>query len=208
MTNLKRHITIVFFLAVASFAWSGSFYTSIIVVQADPKAVINFIKTQSLKAFIVFSHSDVPTDVLVCEKGMEGQDEAYGKALAERLSKSLSGVTVYSLNHDSDILVIAIFSAGTQVFSYDSAPGYFDGKDDPPFMKGIENVSTVFPSAAISDLDKALKGEFIFADDRHAEIMKALGLPTYTAGLGYGYLNEPETRKTLENNKLSWIETK
>ena len=41
-----------------------------------------------------------------------------------------------------------------------------------------------------SVVEKLLRGKHLFAVDQHTELAKALGLPSYSVGLGYDYVKD------------------
>ncbi|HCC36953.1 MAG TPA: hypothetical protein DEQ14_04705 [Treponema sp.] len=117
------------------------------------------------------------------------------------LSKKLNTTAIYTTNHDSDVLYINIHKNGQEIFSYDSAPDYFEGGDTPPAISDIDKLLSEYENIDKQDFLNVLNSEEVFADDLHYKIAEKLSLPVYSVGLGYNFLSEAgeEEIRELEN---------
>jgi hypothetical protein len=151
----------------------------------------------------------VGPDVVLFSEADESRYGAAIRAVSERLGcrALLAGV------HDSDIVCLEVFRAGQRVakVSVPDEADYFDlaelGDIAPELLDaaGVDvpdlSAPAAQPSQIVDDLGRgdveqvaaALAGDHVFAEDRHAALAEALGLPTCAVGWGYGYLSrEPD----------------
>ena len=115
----------------------------------------------------------------------------------QRFPKELKSPILYSLNHDSDILLLKFYENGNRMFAYDSSPGYFTGKITPPAFKKEEfnNLVQRFGlQAKTKELESVLTDKkYVFADERHRAFLKLFSFPEFVAGIGYTYLSMDES---------------
>jgi len=176
----------------ATACFAGSFFVNIAVLRADCAKVEAAVRNLGLTAFVVTDESR-PGFSLVCDKRADEQDTGYGIGLAKKLSKETKSPVLYTLVHDSDILCLELLRGGSSVFSYDSWPGYFEGEDPVPEIKGLEAACAVFKvetEGLKATLVAAGSEEYVFAEDLLAAVLGYIGLPLYIAGAGYAYLKE------------------
>jgi hypothetical protein len=178
----------------AAACFAGSFFVNIAVIRADTGKVESAVRDLGLSAYIVTDKTR-PGFSLVCDERADSQDEAYGIDLAKKLSNSTKSPVLYTLVHDSDVLLLELVRGGTSVFSYGSWPGYFAGEDPIPAIRGLEEAAKAFkvePEGLKAILESPAAGEYVFADDLLIEILKYLGLPDCIAGCGYEYVRQDQ----------------
>jgi hypothetical protein len=111
------------------------------------------------------------------------------------------------LNHDDDILWYRLYERGQLVDEYDSTPGYFEGKASEPAggnaarlcaLMGSQNVEAV---ASVLHKAQGIEG-YVFAVQRHGDLAHALGIPIFTVGLGYRYIELGQIPGDLDRESL------
>jgi hypothetical protein len=191
---MKRKLAAAAAAMQAAACFAGSFFVNIAVIRADTGKVESAVRDLGLNACIVTDRAR-PGFSLVCDERADSQDEAYGKSLAKKLSIATRSPVLYTLVHDSDVLILELFRGGTSVFSYDSWPGYFAGEDPSPDIEGLEEAAKAFKvgqEGLKAILESPSAGEYVFADDLLIEILNYLGLPDFIAGCGYEYIRQDQ----------------
>jgi hypothetical protein len=144
---------------------------------------------------------------VIFERKIDEQDIDYGTSLTKGLSEKLNSITIYTTNHDGDILIMYIYKNGEQLFYYNSDPGYFDGEDLPPQMEYIDKLLLEYKNVDKTEFINILNSEEVFADDLHSKIAEILNLPTYSIGLGYNSITmEREEMEKFYKIKIEEIE--
>jgi hypothetical protein len=143
--------------------------------------------------------------VVAFDEQSDEQDQKVIAALASRLSGKLRCPVLAVLNHDDDILWYRLYENGKLTDEYDSSPGYFDPEAEPSAPAGgdaqrlcaalgVSNAATVE-----SVLRKSSYGEegYAFASGRHADLVRALGLPECAVGTAYASFDSDECPEEL-----------
>jgi hypothetical protein len=165
----------------------GSFYTNIVVAGANNDRLVDWLRSRGQPAFIETSS----TACVVFDAAGEAQDGSH-VTLAEEISRTLSCRTLAAMDHDDDVLRLDAFSDGVQLDTYDSSPSYFDfdaDDDSPP--SGGARLAEVF-GADPTAVENVLRGDYVFAVERHAALSDLLGLPASACGFGFEYLSRGE----------------
>jgi hypothetical protein len=187
----------------------GSFYTNITVKTADTDGIAVAIRQAGRTAFIAPPENGA---TVVFDEASEDQDLEILKTLALHLARTCKCPTLGILNHDDDVLVYVLYDGGKLVDEYNSAPGYFDSDADaavPPAGGNAKRLSAALgaPDRA-ADIERILRAPgntedgFVFATDRHRELVSVLGLPGAAVGAGFTYLEEGELPEGLEFDAL------
>lgn len=202
---MKRgFVLLLLFLISAGSCFAGIFYSNIVVFAVEKDDLETVLSELDLTAYYTIQDYQG----VVYEKIIDTQDTFYGIELSKTLSEKLGAVTVYTTNHDSDVLLIYIFKNGGLLFSYNSNPGYFTGEYIPPEISRIDTLLNEFISVDKEALIWILTSEEIFAEDIHWNLFELLRLPFYTIGLGYDYLNYIEDDEIAEIEKEYGIQFK
>ena len=175
----------------------GSFYTSITLRGPSQDRVIAALNERNRVAYVSPTLDGI---TLVCDKQSEDQDSHILKELTGALSRRLTCVALAVLNHDDDILMCWLYDKGILLDEYDSTPGYFEGDEDDPSGGDAAAFCRVFGAPdSVDDVDEILRSPqgddadgYLFALDRHMDLMDALSLPQFIAGTGYRYIEEGE----------------
>ncbi len=123
---------------------------------------------------------------------LDSQDMNVIKDYSTRLSSLMATNVVTVVNHDDDVLWLFGLKDGDLIATFHSDPGYFSGEDLPPQIDGWALFAETFGEGKGTKVDLALVSEQVFAIDRHGLITKALGLPEYSVGFGFGYAQRGE----------------
>ncbi len=168
----------------------GSFYTQILVKHSDTLGVAKTLKAYSRHALVAKINA---TWIIVLDSKNEEQDVDDLDSLAYTLSHEFKTTTIGILNHDDDHLLIRVF----------------EEIDTPRCISGsytdCHKLLSLFESKAI-----ALRLWFIFKIPtfgeiiRHQFIVGELGIPSWTAGLGFNYFHD---ECPIETPKAEFIST-
>jgi hypothetical protein len=182
----------------------GSFYVNYTVRSADQLAVVKCLKGRS--AYVTSVKDGA---LVVVDEAAETQEADAVREVAELLSTSLKTAVLAALNHDDDMLWLGLFENGRLTDEYNSAPAYFDGGTDPPTGGNARTLCAAFgrtgkEKEVESVLREASTEEdgYVFAMERHADLVEALGLPAFAVGCGFNYVEEGELPEGLSESDL------
>jgi len=197
---MKKALVLILAASQAAACFAGSFFVNIAVLNARAEKVVSAAKAMGLRAYVATVESR-PGFSLLCDERADSQDAAYGIGLARKLSSAMASPVVYTLVHDSDILYLQVIRGGKEIFSYDSWPGYFEGADPVPGIRGLEEAAKLFEVDAEglkAILDRSGSDDYVFAEELLADILEYLDLPECIALAGYGYISrDPEMFEEL-----------
>jgi len=183
----------------------GNFYTNYTVRGPSQQAVA---KALAGRTAIVTPAQD--GCVVVFDEQSEEQDQAVIADLAACLSRELACPVLAVLNHDDDILWYQLYNSGELADEYDSSPGYFDPLSEPSAPAGgdARTLSEAFGASNVAEVESVLRksafeeGGYTFAFERHADLARALGIPSFGVGAGYRYVADGELPEDLEEDDL------
>jgi len=175
----------------------GSFYTNFTLRGPSQEAVAAALAGRS--AIVTPAQNGC---VVVFDEQSDDQDSAVIAQLAARLSRELHCPVLAVLNHDDDIFWYQLYLAGVLADEYDSSPGYFDASAEPSGPAGgdAQKLCTAFGSGAVAEVERILRDHdgYTFAVDRHTDLARAIGIPSFGVGAGYGYVSGGELPEGLE----------
>lgn len=145
--------------------------------------------------------------VVIYDREADAQDWPLIEELARRLSDRLATAVLATLNHDDDILMYCLFEKGEEKDSYNSAPDYFEDTLTPRDPVGgaaqvlceafgSQNVGAVQAILSMPDADDG----YVFALDRHRDLMQALGMTSVAFLAGYRHLVAGYFPEDLDRN--------
>jgi hypothetical protein len=127
------------------------------------------------------------------------QDQDGIQTLAAGLSRELRCPVLAMLNHDDDILWYQLHVDGRLSDHYDSSPGYFDAAAEPAAPAGSDaqkcdafNTGTMTAIADILRKSSYDDDGYVFAFERHHDLVRELGLPACAVGTAYESLERGE----------------
>ena len=183
----------------------GNFYTNYTLRGPSQQAVAGALAGRSA---IVTPAQD--GCVVVFDEQSDDQDSAVITELASRLSREFRCPVLAVLNHDDDILWYQLYLGGELADEYDSAPSYFDAAAEPSGPAGgdAQKLCSAFGSSAVADVEDVLRkssydeGGYTFAFERHADLARALGIPSFGVGAGFRYVSDGELPEGLDEESL------
>jgi hypothetical protein len=148
--------------------------------------------------------------VVVFDEQSDEQDSAVITELASRLSRELRCPVLAVLNHDDDILWYQLYLSGELADEYDSSPGYFDASAEPSAPAGgdAQKLCSAFDASDVAAVESILRkssydeGGYAFAFERHADLARALGIPSFGVGAGFRYVSDGELPEGLDEDSL------
>jgi hypothetical protein len=171
----------------------GAFYVNYTVKGADRKSIIKALSGRS--AFVSPERNGY---TVVFDKESDSQNQNVIAKLAAQLSASLHCSVLTVLNHDSDILWYQLYESGTLTDQYNSTPDYWLPKSEPALPDGgdTRRLCAAFECSDVAEVERTLRvswKEYPDATDRHAHLVRVLGLPSFAVGYGFaaitrGYL--------------------
>jgi hypothetical protein len=143
--------------------------------------------------------------VVVFDEASDEQDSAIITELASELSRDLHCPVLAVLNHDDDIFWYQLFVAGELADEYDSSPGYFDPSAEPSAPAGgsAERLCQAFGADDQDAVETILRKSsydndgYVFAFERHADLVRTLGIPEWGVGTAYASFERDELPEGL-----------
>jgi hypothetical protein len=166
----------------------GGFYTNYTLRGPSQQAVSAVLKGR--RALVTDSHNGC---VVAFDEISDQQDQEQISELAARLSRELACPVLAVLDHDDDILWYQLYISGKRTDEYHSWPGYFDRSADPSASSGgdAEQLCAAFGARNIAAVEQILRKSsagdngYVFAHERHADLVRSLGLPEIAVGTAY-----------------------
>jgi hypothetical protein len=166
----------------------GNFYTSYTLRGPSQQLVAAALAGRSA---IVTPVQD--NCVVVYDEESDDQNFEVIAELASRLSERLRCPLLAVLNHDDGILWYQLYLNGELVDEYNSSPGYFNDSDEESAMAGPEGgdakkLCEAFDANTVNEVEKILRkpalerNGYVFAVERHADLVGALGIPSIAVG--------------------------
>ncbi|MDB6024231.1 MAG: hypothetical protein JWM68_454 [Verrucomicrobiales bacterium] len=183
----------------------GNFYTNYTLRGPSQQAVASALAGRSA---IVTPTQD--GCVVVFDEQSDGQDSAVITELASRLSRELRCPVLAVLNHDDDIFWYHLYLNGKLADEYDSSPGYFDASAEPSAPAGgdAQKLCSAFGAASVAEVESVLRkssfdeGGYTFAVERHTDLVRALGIPSFGVGAGFRYVADGELPEGLDDEGM------
>lgn len=176
----------------------GGFYTNYTLCGPGQKAVARALSGR--KAIVSPESSGC---VVAYDQASDDQDQELIAGLASELSGSLHCPVLAVLDHDDDILWYQLYENGELTDEYDSTPGYFDPSAGPSQPAGGdgERLCRAFCGTDVAAVEAVLRkssfGEdgYVFAHKRHADLVRALGIPEFAVLKAYASFERGEIPK-------------
>lgn len=170
----------------------GNFYTNITLRGADPAEVADVLRHAGRSAYVAPRH---PGGTTVYDERCESQDPRLLGDLAASLSARWACPALAVLNHDDDILALALYQAGELVGDYET--GHADG------LRSARLCRTWGRRAATPLVWLLLHGPRpVFEVTRHGWLARLLGLPPWSVATGFRYIEQGELPSGLAMDQL------
>jgi len=149
--------------------------------------------------------------IVVFDEVSDEQDSAVITEIASRLSRELCCPVLAVLNHDDDILWYQLYLSGDLADEYDSSPGYFDPSAElsAPAGGDAKRLCQAFGVGDQTALEAVLRKSsydddgYVFAFERHADIVRVLGIPDWAVGTAYASFERDEFPERLSASVIS-----
>ncbi|HEY3857252.1 MAG TPA: hypothetical protein VGO67_22950 [Verrucomicrobiae bacterium] len=181
----------------------GSFYVNYTICHTDAPVVAKALAGRS--AFVTPAQNGC---VVAYDAESDNQDQAIVMELGLILSSELECAVLAVLNHDDDLLWYQLFSNGDIEDEYDSSPGILEsdsgGEIETPSGGDARKLCATFRSNAAAKVQAILSDtkNYVFALERHAALVRALGLPEFAVGFGYKAIQRRKIPKGLKESDL------
>jgi len=143
--------------------------------------------------------------VVVFDEQSDEQDSAVIKEFASHLSHELHCPVLAVLNHDDDIFWYQLYLNGELADEYDSSPGYFDPSAEPSVPAGgnAKKLCGAFGAAPFAKVENILRKDgYTFAIERHTDLVRALGIPAFGVGAGFGSVADGNLPEGLDEDSI------
>ena len=185
----------------------GTFYVNFTVCSGDTNTLTERLKATERQAYVYPAANEM---TVVYDEGCDLQDPEQIDSLGRDLSSVLVRPVLAALNHDDDILVLALYESGEEVASYNSAPDYFETETDEmpapeaprEFAAQLCRICGHADTDSVAAILEAGFEQYPFATLRHEALASALGLPGSTVGVGYEYIELGELPQEMQNGTL------
>jgi hypothetical protein len=198
---MRKPFVLVVFLCITNAIFAGSFIVNYYIRDVSIDALTSYASSKNLVGFLIEQKNN--SGIVFCERESAGQDDVYGGALASSISKDLKCRVIYTIIHDSDVFFFHYYKNGILLSSYNSWPGYFEGKEPKPTYGNLD----VFCKDYAVD-NEVLKGilenkkQYIFADEILAELTIAISAPIFMAYASYNYMADLSIELKKENARV------
>ncbi|HEY2461977.1 MAG TPA: ankyrin repeat domain-containing protein [Candidatus Acidoferrum sp.] len=132
--------------------------------------------------------------ITVYDEKSESQDIEVIRSLTKNLSSKLKTAVFAIVVHDSDIFVYLVYKNGQLLDRFDSKPDHFGPVGDAQKKEWVGNLDKLLSFAkkgtSVRDLQRVLKKEHVFEEERAAEFAKVLGWKADRARTGFKYIQE------------------
>lgn len=180
----------------------GNFYVNFSVKGAAPRQVADILERAGRRAIVTPSHGGY---VVAYDEEADSQATRPILSVGSLLSREAGRPVLAVLNHDDDVLCYWLFEGGELADSYNSNPDAFDEEEGaPPWQVGDAEklCASLVPAADPAAVEAILRGDYVFAVDRHEQFAEALGLPSWSVGFGYGYVADGELEDDMDVSQL------
>jgi len=183
----------------------GNFYTNYVLRGPSQQAVAKVLEGRS--AIVTPSQNGC---VIVFDEQSDGQNQNIIAELATRLSREFGCPVLAVLNHDDDILWYQLYVSGELVDEYDSSPGYFDPSAEPSGPAGgdAQKLCRAFGARNVAEVENILRKSsfdedgYTFAAERHTDLTRVLGIPSFGVGSGYRCFADGELPDGLDEDDI------
>jgi len=125
------------FCLISTRLHAGAFIANFLVIDAPPQAVEVFLDGVDRTGISGIFDPATPRFYLICDQVADTQDLGFADYFGGQLSAALACPVLFTMVHDSDILVILLYVNGVRAFAYDSWPGYWEGAEPVPAISGL-----------------------------------------------------------------------
>jgi hypothetical protein len=169
----------------------GNFYTNVTLKGPDQTLVVDYLKSLHRNAYVSPSLDGI---TVVYDAECERQDESILELLASELSRYFHCTALAVLIHDDDVLWYTLYQEGELRDRYNSNAYYFEAPSvSSPLKQGGDArmlAGLLGAHHAEKDVDAILRRSYTFEVERHTDLARVLGLPSFCVAIGYNYLKD------------------
>ena len=186
----------------------GNFYTNYTLRGPSQQSVANVLAGRSA---IVTPAQD--GCVVVFDEESDEQNSEVIAELAAKLSGNLNCPLLAVLNHDDDIFWYQFYLNGELLDEYNSSPNYFGESEEGPETSApaggdAKKLCSAFEAKSVAKVEHILRDKdgYTFAVERHADLVDALGIPSFGVGACFENFSGGELPEELSADDL--VQTK
>jgi hypothetical protein len=181
----------------------GNFYTNIVVQGAKAPQAISALESEGRRAFVAV----VDQSTFVYDELCDEQDPEELRKLAKVLSRTCDAPALAALNHDDDVLWLALARNGNVVNVYDSFPEFSSGGfPGAPSVDHLDALCDAFNASSnrveIETLLRAPRADVTFEVQRHERLLELLGIDAPAGLMGFRYVSEGELEEANPDIEL------
>lgn len=169
----------------------GAFYTNAICSFEDKEIIEKYISNKKRNAYLLFKEND-PKYFIITEEKSDSQSIMESNSFYRPLSALTKGPLLGCIVHDSDNLLLCLFSKGKDAYELADAPD-FTGPE--LYVRNVEALIAAYGAdekkVSETHMTKNAK-KHALAEDFQGEIYSAIGVPLWGIGVGYHDLKEDE----------------
>jgi hypothetical protein len=186
----------------------GLFYTNFTLRGPAQPEVLDALRSMGRTAFVSPTHNGCIT---VYDREADEQNFDVIEEVGSGLSQRFNCPVLAAALHDDDVLYYWLFRTGALCHDYNSSPAYFDPDSEPLPPEGGDSAElcAAFGRSSREGEVQAVLAQDLLSEkatipgelERHEALARILGLPPYSAGVGYGTVDGgflPEEFKNLK----------
>ncbi len=182
----------------------GAFYTNVTLLGPNQKQVVEYLNQIHRDTYV---SPTINGYTMVYDLESEAPDATLLSKFAAQLSKQFGCATLGVMDRHDTALVYKLYEVGALVDAYSSDPNYIDNDviHAPSQGDAKKLCAACGAGQAVELVDAILKRAGAWDDngyaveqDRHYELVQALGIPLIAVGLGYNYINEGNVPEEVE----------
>lgn len=165
----------------------GNFYTNITLRGPEQRKVAGFLNSWGRTAFV---SPRARGCVVVYDEHSETQDTAIISKLSSALSEIFDCPALAVVNHDDDIFWYGLHGSGKMMEEYESHSGSLIERAIGLFRRKRYGAALcrAFEIPCCDEVRRVLQGFYMFAVDRHEDLVRSLGAPELAVGVGFNYI--------------------
>ena len=182
----------------------GNFYSNVTLRTTDTDAIVQTLTSLRRRALVAPA---IAGATVVFDEAIENGFRELGRFAAE-LSRRHGCATLAVTIADDDVLWYGLYNAGRLDNEYDSNPNYDTGPTTPPKGGSGAALGAAFGVAErAAEIERVLRVRsgpegYLFEHERHADLVRLLGLPDIAVATGYGYIEAGELPEGIEESDL------
>lgn len=179
----------------------GHFYVNTTLRGPSQEHILRILHQYNRNAYVSPTENSY---TVVFDEECDDQDTDIIHNFSILLSHSLQCIALTVLNHDDDIFWYKLYENGKLIDTYDSNPEFFSGIISNPIGGDCDLLCRIFQIEEQDELKQILytptmdDEAYYFAVNRHAKLVKLLGLPEYAVGIGYEDIEDDNVAEDID----------